>query len=183
MRNRILIACLLLASSLTCLAAGPAAPVQTEKDSVRAFVQAFYDWYLKTTDDQKDGAADIVLAHKPAYLSPELAKALKADGDAAARSPDEVVGLDFDPYLNAQDVCAPYKLGAVRQKGKVYEVEVMGSCADDAPGIPDVVTQLVRRGDSWEFTNFIYPARKDVPASDLLSLLKRYQQDRDKPAK
>jgi hypothetical protein len=161
-----------------------AAPADPSADSARSFVQAFYDWYMKLTDEQRDAAgADPVLSHKPAYLSSELAKALKADADASSKSPDEVVGLDFDPYLNSQDDCGPYTAGTVKQKGKVYEVEVTGSCADDKPGVPDVVPQLVKQGGSWIFVDFVYPAREGTPQLDLFSVLKRLRQERAKTPK
>jgi hypothetical protein len=175
MRLRILIAGLLFVAA-PAFAAEPAtaAPTGTE---ARAFVQAFYDWYVKGVID-----SDAALKKKPAYFSPELTQALKADEAAAAKSPDEVVGLDFDPFLNAQDVCSPYKAGAVKQVGDAYEVEVLGSCADLKPGQPDVVVRLMRHGASWMFTDFIYPARDDQPQQDLFAILKALQQERDNPA-
>jgi hypothetical protein len=46
---------------------------------------------------------EIVLKSKYAF-SPELASKLKEDLAAQEKSPGEIVGLDFDPFLNAQDV-------------------------------------------------------------------------------
>jgi hypothetical protein len=175
MRFRILIAGLSFVMA-PAFAAGPAA-APASSDPARAFVQTFYDWYVKGSID-----SDAALKKKPAYFSPELTKALEADEAAAARSPDEVVGLDFDPFLNAQDICSPYKVGAVKQVGDAYEVEVLGSCADTKPGQPDVIARLVRHGASWMFVDFIYPARDGQPQVDLLAVLKALQQERDDPA-
>jgi hypothetical protein len=173
MRLRILLSALLLVAT-PCFAAAPAA-ASGGATQASAFVQAFYDWYVKTEID-----SDAALKKKPAYFSPELTKALEADAAAAAKSPGEVVGLDFDPFLNAQDVCSPYKVGTVKLVGDAYEVAVLGSCADNKPGQPDVIARLVRHGDAWTFVDFIYPARDDQPQDDLLSVLKALEQERAK---
>jgi hypothetical protein len=177
MRLRILFSSLLLVAT-PAMAAGPATVTPAGADQAGAFVQAFYDWYVKTEID-----SDAALKKKPAYFSPELSKALKADAAAAAKSPGEIVGLDFDPFLNAQDICSPYKAGAAKQVGDAYEVPVFGSCADTGPGQPDVIVRLVRHGASWMLVDFIYPARDSQPQEDLFSVLKSLQQERDTPPK
>ncbi len=176
MRFRILILALAFVVAPT-MAVGPVAAAPAGAEQARAFVQAFYDWYVKGTID-----SDAALKKKPAYFSPELTKALEADEAAAAKSPGDIVGLDFDPFLNAQDICSPYKVGAVKQVGNAYEVEVLGSCADTKPGQPDVIARLVRHGASWMFVDFIYPARDDQAQQDLFAILKALQQERDQPA-
>lgn len=175
MRLRIFIAGLSFIAAPV-MAAGPAGGTSVAADQPRAFVQAFYDWYVKA-----DARSDIALKQKSAYFSPELIQALKAYAADDAESSDEVTGLDFDLFLNAQDVCPPYQAGASKQVGDAYEVAVLGSCADTKPGQPDVIARLVRHGTSWVFVNFIYPARGSQPQDDLLSALKKLQQERDKP--
>lgn len=175
MRLSILFSTLLFVAAPGFAAAPAAAPGNAEQAT--AFVQAFYDWYVKTEID-----SDAALKKKPAYFSPELTKALKADEAAAAKSPGEIVGLDFDPFLNAQDVCKPYQAKAAKLDGKSYEVEIFDSCPEKGDTQPAVVAQLVRNGDSWMFIDFLYPAREGSPASDLLSVLKSLQQERDQPA-
>lgn len=90
-----------------------AAPATAPGDAAQAgaFVQSFYDWYVKAEID-----SDAALKKKPAYFSPELTKALKADAVAAAKSPGDIVGLDFDPFLNAQDVSVLKALEQERAK-------------------------------------------------------------------
>ena len=170
MRLHLLIPGLLLAT------APVVASAPSDADSARGFVQAFYDWYVK------DGAnSDAALEKKLAYFSPQLTEALKADEAAAAKTPDEVVGLDFDPFLNAQDICSPYKVGKVKQAGDAYEVEVLDSCPEK-PGQPAVLVRLVKYGASWMFVDFIYPARDSQPQQDLFSVLKALKQEREHPA-
>ena len=171
MRFRLLLPALLL------IAAPVMAAAPSDADSARGFVQAFSDWYVKAGTD-----SDSALKKKPAWFSAELTQALKADAAAAAKTPDEVVGLDFDPFLNAQEVCAPYKAGEVKQAGGAYEVAVLDSCPEK-PGQPAVLARLVIQGVSWMFTDFIYPARDSQPQEDLLSVLKSLQQERAKTPK
>jgi hypothetical protein len=170
---------LILSLSFVALPGFAAAPATANGvDQPRAFVQAFYDWYVK------DGAnSDAALEKRPAYFSPQLIQALKADAAAAAKSPDEVVGLDFDPFLNSQDVCAPYRVITLKRSGDQAEVGVIGSCADSKPGQPDVIAQLILHGDSWAFMDFVYPARDGQPQEDLFSILTKLQQERDKTPK
>jgi hypothetical protein len=53
-------------------------------------------------------------------------KGLKEDLAASKKSPGEIVGLDFDPFLNAQDIAERYLVGKITPKGDHYWVEVFG---------------------------------------------------------
>jgi|SRR6185312_3395891 len=116
-------------------------------------------------------------------FSDTLVAALKADEEAQTKSPDEVTGLDFDPYLNAQDTCFPYTTRKVTAAGDEYRVEVFDSnCDTSHPEIPTVIAVVEKNGASWRFVNFIYPGvpgKVDQPDSDLLSVLKQLKQERD----
>lgn len=95
------------------------------------FVQQFYDWYVAkenalTKRNSQESALEVALREKGSSFSPELVKGLKEDLAASKKSSGEIVGLDFDPFLNAQDVAERYFVGKTTPKGDHYLVEVFG---------------------------------------------------------
>jgi hypothetical protein len=173
------------------LAASPGAPrAHSGSDAkairtVKRFVQGFLDWYVpEALEDHKVPASDLALKHKQSAFSPALFRALKADSEAEAKDTSGfIVGLDFDPFLNAQDPCDHYKVGAVTHQRHRYLVEIhgYGGCADHRG--PRVIAEVARRKGRWVFTNFHYPASGDVPRPDLLSTLRLLREDRRKPSR
>lgn len=158
------------------------APIQdTQAQSAKAFVQSFYDWYTGEMQKNEDGPVSDPLKSKRWPFSPTIVAALRADQEAQAKTPDDVVGIDFDPYLNAQDTCFPYKTGKVTASGSQYRVEVFDSnCSPSHPEIPTVIAVVEKKGASWRFVNFIYPGEPGQPDTDLLKVLKSLQEERDK---
>jgi len=148
--------------------------------SAQVFVQKFYDWYLQRS--KREGTVDpleAALKEKPELFDASLTKALKEDLAASAKSPDEIVGLDFDPILDAQDTCGPYTTGKVSRDGDSYRVEVFGhGCSDEKPGQPDVIAVIKRKQGAWMFVNFVYPPMD----SDLLTTLEALKKEREHPA-
>lgn len=163
------------------MAATPAA--KTAPDSIKAFVQSFYDWYVPAALAYKDGFSyELVLKQKPYYFDNVLSQALREDWKARDNSPEYIAGLEADPILNSQDPCDHYIVGAIRQVGKSYEVDVF--CGQGVKqDAPDVTAELIPQGDTWRFTNFIYPARDNIKKTDLLSVLKRQKKSREKISK
>lgn len=155
------------------------APAATES-SCQKFVQDFYNWYLPKAKTAKGDPDALVLKEKPTFLSRELFKALKEDSDAQAKDKSgDIVGLDFDPFLNSQDdsfqKCAAGK--AVIQ-GSSCRIDV--SCnfpkqKSEQPFTPE----LQFTGGHWVFVNFHYMV--DGKAYDLLKMLKDLREDRQKP--
>lgn len=175
--------CLAFAAQAAAPAAAPAhgTAQDVQAQSAQVFVQGFYDWYTGAVQKDDNHADDEALAGKRWPMGAAIVAALKADEDAQAKSPDDIVGIDFDPYLNAQDTCFPYKTGKVTQAGGLYRVEVFDSnCDDPHPERPTVIAVVQRRGASWEFVNFIYPGDAGQAGSDLLSVLKALKDDREK---
>ena len=157
------------------LAAPNCAGAEGEAASAQSFVQGFYDWYVKQSQqDNNLSGVELALRDKPGLFSAALTHALREDLAASAKSPDEVVGLDFDPFLNAQDVCAPYKTGKVTKQGDTYDVEVSGSCPDSGSHQPDVIAEVKPRNGRWMFVDFIYPGN-----GDLLKVLKSLKEERE----
>lgn len=154
---------------------------QAALTSAQAFVQQFYDWYVPLAlDDHKDlSAPDIVLTGRPSALDTELCRALRADSDAQAKAPGEIVGLDFDPFLNSQDPCERYVAGPASREGMVYEIPVRGICEGISHAQPDVITQVMFESGTWVFVNVHYPDSKN----DLKAVLKELQRAREEPTR
>jgi hypothetical protein len=120
--------------------------------------------------------SDPTTTYRPEALSRSLLRQLKEDRAAAKRNPGEIVGLDFDPILNAQNLADRYVVGAVRKVGSSYRVDVYAVLSGRKNRQPDVVPELVRQAGKWTFVNFHYGSGKD--RSDLLSILKELRQER-----
>jgi hypothetical protein len=150
--------------------------------SARKFVQDFYSWYVPNAL-KPINAMDLALKDRSYVFSPRLFEALKEDSEAQARA-REIVGLDFDPFLDTQDPAERYQLGRITQKGNTYLVEVFGVYdvrpSDLPEGLPEVIAEVARRNGQWVFTNFLYPplAKQFPDSANLLALLKGLKEDR-----
>jgi len=138
----------------------------TAAASATRFAQAFYDWYRARGDEFEGAVRD-----SPAAFEPSLLQAIKADLEAQARSPDEVVGLDWDPILNTQDPCDPYRVQGTTRRGDTVLVSVQGTCADREPQVgPDVIAEIGRDGGRWVFLDFRHGGDAGSLRQDLLRL-------------
>lgn len=177
----------LLLIALSALFIAPSLPVHAAEDadtrSCRAFVQQFYDQYLRLADHGgREAPDDQIIRRHPAWFSAELRRALAGDLAAAKKSPGEIVGLDFDPFLNAQDVAKRYTARRVSRQGGSFTVDVYASWDPKKPADIAVVPQLARRGGRWTFVNFRYPAHeKGEKESNLLQVLRELRAERRKP--
>jgi len=150
-------------------------------ESVRKFVQDFYDWYTPGAVKAVDEHKEFNWKTRASDFDPALLRALKEDEDAQAKA-KEIVGIDFDPFLASQDPCAPYKARNVVQKGDRFLVGVDIACDNVTAENPAVTVELVMRNGHWIFVNFHYPDPKPS-GSDLLSILKGNQRGRQQPSK
>jgi hypothetical protein len=152
------------------------------------FVEQFYDWYVAkekalTKRNSRESALEVALREKRSSFSTELVKGLKEDLAASKKSSGEIVGLDFDPFLNAQDIAERYLLGKITPKGDHYLVEVFGIWGGQKKSNPDVVPELAFENGQWIFTNFHY-GKTDIPVNEnLISVLQVLKKDRQKTAK
>lgn len=118
--------------------------VETQR-SAQVFVQGFYDWYIPIAQKNDSGPAfNVVLKNRAYLLSPELFRALEKDSEASAKSTD-LVGLDFDPFLNSQDPGDPgdhYEVGKAVRKRDGYSVKVftvgLGKKGKSAIVLPEI---------------------------------------------
>jgi hypothetical protein len=152
---------------------------QEVSESLRGFVQEFYNWYVpRTLRDKPNSSWDLALKQKRSLFSPQLVRAIREDSAAQIKSPREIVGLDFDPFLNSQDPSERYEVGNITPRGESYWVDIYGLWPGKKRERPDVMAELLHRNGRWLFVNFHYPGDKD-----LLSVLKSLAENRKKVCK
>lgn len=144
--------------------------------SCRKFVGDFYAWYL--AQGKNKDPLRVALKKKQTNFSKELVFRLNEDYKAAAKSPGEIVGLDFDPVLNSQDFADKYVADKVTKKGNRYLVEVFAVSGGKRERSTAVIPQLQHVGNRWVFTNFLY--KDGSKTDDLISILKKLASDRKK---
>lgn len=130
----------------------------------REFVQKFYAAYVPKALAQNTGPAwQFAVDSMSASFDGELLQALKDDLAAQAKSTgDDIVGLDFDPFLNSQDPATRYEVGAARQAGARYLVDVYPVMSGKRAKEPSVVPELAYDNGHWLFVNFRYPGNDDL---------------------
>lgn len=143
--------------------AGAVLPGFAAGDTAAAFTRDFYDWYIR-----HGTRSDSAIVERAGVFAPELLAALKADFDAQAADSDEVVGLDWDPFLNTQDPCSTYRVGSSNHAKPRALVPVFGTCGDTAH--PQVVAELEVRDQGWRFVNFRHASDTGSLLSDLAEL-------------
>lgn len=131
-----------------------------------AFTQGFYDWYAHHQDRLETAVAD-----RPEVFEPALLAALRADLAASARSPGEVTGLDWDPFLGGQDRCDPYRVDIVTRRADTLFVAVRGWCSSaGSRSEPDAIPELLQRRGRWMFVDVRHGADEGTLRQDLARL-------------
>src|SRR5690349_23671853 len=155
---------------------GPAA----DAASCRQFAQDFYTWYVPIVHKRLKGpASDVAVQRKATVFSPDLLHALKEDSEAQAKVSDDIVGLDFDPFVGGQDPSDRYDLRNPSLKGDRCTVEIWSTLRghnSPKPTKPDVTAELSHQAGGWQFVNFRYPEDN----TDLLSILATLSKERSK---
>jgi hypothetical protein len=170
------VSCFLLLTAFVASAFAQTAPGKAE-ESCRSAVQKFYDWYVPEVFREKQTwAANSALESKEFAFSPELRKRLKEDFAASAANANEVVGLDFDPFLASQDPARRYVVDKVLVKGGRCRADVYSVESSKKGKRPDVIPELESRGKGWVFVNFHYPQEN----GNLLSILRALRKDRQR---
>jgi len=135
--------------------------------SPREFVEEFYKWYVpQALSDNATAAWNIALKYKRAAFSPELAQLLREDSAAQARC-EELVGLDFDPFLNSQDPAERYEVGGITLRGQHYRADIYSVQSGKRSEKPSVSAELAKGDGHWIFVNFFY-----ADGTDLLTVLR-----------
>jgi hypothetical protein len=147
-------------------------------DSVKTFVEGFYAWYVpKALSGHSGPAWSAAVKEKGSYFSPELGRKLLEDSEAQAKDAGEIVGLDFDPFLNSQDPGRSYSVGKVVPKRGSYLAEIHRVVSGKPEEKLTATAEITGRNGRWYFVNFFYP-----DGHNLLDVLKALKDDRDKPA-
>ena len=136
-----------------------------------AALQSFYDAYLPAFEQ---GRSRAFLDDTTTLISPALRQALIADYQASAADSSEVVGLDFDPFLNSQDPCNSYRVGADSSVGAQHLVPVRAVCPSDTTLA--AIGVLERSATGWTLIDLKYPS----DTSTLQGVLARLAKDRTK---
>lgn len=150
------------------LTASGAAAQESAADSSRAFVQRFYDTYLKEGQEWAD-----TVRKRPGLFEPSLAQALRDDAEAQAKVQGDSVGLDFDPFLGSQDPGPRFEARGVTaipggQRLAVFDLM--------SPKKPMALVEVAAKGGSWTITNIRYPGT----AGDLRAILKALKKERQR---
>lgn len=171
-----------LCSILAVPASSQAPPKASRSDeaSCRRFVQEFYAWYSPQALKEHAGrTSDVALRERGSSFSGELLKLLKEDSAAQSKA-DEIVGLDFDPFLASQDPADRYVVGKITRKGNSYWVEVSGIVQGKKSTQPDVVAELVPSQGRWIFVNFHYREGRQRNLQAILKSLAKERKDNPK---
>lgn len=137
------------------------------KGSPREFVESFYQWYVPRAHSQTmDRPCEIALKYKRSAFSPQLAELMREDSAAQARCED-LVGINWDPFLNYQEVADRYVVGRIILKGQTYMADVYAVRSGEQREKPDVTAEFVEKDGHWFFVNFHYP-----DGSNLITALK-----------
>ncbi len=160
-------------------------PAANRSEECRKFVQAFYDWYGPIADKQSGGAMETIMKKKGSLFSNELRTRLLDDSAAQAKAKGEIVGLDFDPFLNTNsDVAKKYLATKVVQKGNDYWVDVYGVFSGKKSATPTVTPAVGFVNGKCVFVNFHYGGKDVLPVNEnLISVLKSIADDRKAYAK
>jgi hypothetical protein len=147
-------------------------------------VQAFYDRYLpRLMREVHVTAMEQAFRNRPRDFSATLRQGLAEDLAAAKKSPDEIVSLDFEPFVNSQDPASRYVARKVTRSGQSYRVAVHAVVDGKVSETPDVVPELVIWRGHWTFVNFHYPGSEGEAGTNLLKLLRELRDARRKPAR
>jgi len=148
--------------------AGHAKGLQETSRSPREFVDEFYKWYApRALSDNTPPTWDSALKFKSSDSSPQIVRLLKEDSAAQAKC-KELVGLDFDPFLNTQEPAEQYEVGTISQKGQDFKAEIYGMHSGKRNEKPDVVAEFLQKDGHWFFVNFYYSSA----GTDLITMLR-----------
>lgn len=164
-------------ASISCSQSGVASGAGQEVQACK-FVQSFLDWYVPNSRAAK-GAADwiaMLKSRQTSFQSP-LWQALREDSEAQAKSKGEIVGVDFDPFLNSQDPATSYVAGSVRRLGKEFRVEIVPKGHSSPPESARVSAEVVKTNGGWQFSNFYYPEKWNLRS--VLAALKKERGGRE----
>lgn len=154
---RIVGAALLVALALAMPAAAQKKRAPKPADPA-AVVRTLYSYHFKHKFDWTG-----TLAHNRELFAPDLLKLLDEVDRAQAANPDEIVGLDFDPLVDAQEEAQTYRITGTKREGDEAIVTVTANIY----GSPRTMRlRLAQFDGAWRITNINYAEY------DLVTILK-----------
>lgn len=96
---------------------------------------------------------DLTAREARSRFAPALLALLDADDRAAAATPDEIVGLDFDPLTNAQEEAEAWTPGSAQVTGTTAAVPVELRTGTQTRR---VTVRLVAQGQQWRIADLDY---------------------------
>lgn len=146
------------------------------------FVQSFYDWYVVKTKQGADvRGMETALKQKKQLFDTSLYKALSDDEAASAKSPGEIVGLDFDPFVSSNgSVADKYVARLAAKKGSLFRVPVFEITNGKISAKPVLEAEVTPKNGGYVFSNFHY-RQTDIPENnDLVKVLGALRKSRAK---
>ena len=168
---------MIITVAITCLPLAAQTPApKSDEASCHTFVQNFYDWYSAHGTN-----FETAMKLKQAVLSNDLKQALLDDLAASRKSSDDIVGLDFDPFVNSQDPARHYRVSKTSVKEGTCRAEVHGvPSTADRRSKPDATAELRFETGAWKFVNFHYGSENGPENENLMSILRQLKRDREK---
>lgn len=171
---------LCLCLTLSSLALGQEGRQKGLDQSCREFVDTFYTWYLgKAVRNTGEPPSNLALKYRRYVFAKNLFLQLSEDSAAQSKAGRELVGLDFDPFLNTQDPGERYVVESVMTKKGTCLADVHGVWDGKESTTPNVQPELVLKGKQWVFVNFHYPGPSKTNPLDLLRELKELRESRE----
>ncbi|HQR39075.1 MAG TPA: DUF3828 domain-containing protein [Blastocatellia bacterium] len=96
---------------------------------------------------------DLTFKRYRSYFSKDLLALFDDNDKRQAASPDEVVGLDFDPITDSQEEASGYAVTGVTSDGASAVVTVRVRTGTEHR---DVRVQFGKEGAAWKITNVLY---------------------------
>ena len=164
---KLILYCITALLVMPCLMAEKKGHIQNEHKTSREFVESFYNWYAPLAQNEKIRRSwEKAIRLRTSAFSPSLAHMIEEDA-AAQASCDELVGLDFDPFLYSQDPAERYEVGQITRSGDYFRAEIYRVERGRRSDKPDLTAAFLHKEGRWFFVNFYYPG-----AADLVSQLK-----------
>lgn len=184
-RKYFLINCIIMFGMVTFSKAN--AQSSNDKESARIFVQKFYDQYNKLYSDDNfehkyhEDVLSYTFKKSPGYFDKHLLDEYTVYDNAMPKQANEIVGLDFDPIMAAQDSGFDYYVGNVNQKAQNFFADI--HCEQKGKGKASalketisVVAEITKENGQWKFVNFYYPP-PEGNGTNLLGLFKSFEKD------
>ncbi len=139
--------------------------------SATAFVQDFVHWYLPLAiKNDAVPSWTVAIRTRRSIFSKTLYEQLRCDA-VAEKEHEDVVGLDFDPFLYSQDPDTDYAVKMVNKNGNIYRISISPK---NSPNVKEYsIVDLSFGIGGWKIENVEYPG-----SGTLLSALAALRKER-----